>query len=449
MARNNDLGKLMSAGGAAAAIGGAYKIGEFLFHAKKLRDVGPSNAVYVRLIARVRTDLDEVRRLLSVREVHDALEANKEKAKWVYGAVRDVRGALENITPHTERVGSDIDAGRRVGIRHRVYWLMSEKEKLENREKELVVAHSSLMEVIGYLTGLEPEASKHKHKEEKHHHEEKRDKVDRHVDVDIDVRHEGPERVDRDVHIERDGRGPRRVVTERETYVEHETERRGPRYVDERHIEHEHRGPRRVEEHYIEHEHRGPGHYDERETWVDESGRPRRYDEREVFVDHHGPRHQDGRYVDERELHVERDPRDPRHVEARYSERGPTHYEEKRYEERRFPEPLGRRPESFEDRLPERDTWMQSDARRPGGRGGEYAEYGAPQPVGAAHYRRKFEGDPGFGDEEVLNPQIVAPSREHQEREMWIEEKEDYRYDEYGNRLPDRYFPNAQRRSRL
>lgn len=24
--------------------------------------------------------------------------------------------------------------------------------------------------------------------------------------------------------------------------------------------------------------------------------------------------------------------------------------------------------------------------------------------------------------------------------QVWIEEKEDYRFDEYGNRLPDRYF---------
>jgi hypothetical protein len=444
MARNNDMSKLMSAGSAVAALGGAYKLGEFLLHAKKLRDVGPSNAVYVRLINRIRADLDEVRRLLTVKEVHDVLEENKDKAKWVYGSMRDVRGALENITPHTERVGSDIDAGRRVGIRHRFFWLMSEKEKLENREKELVVAHASLLEVIGFLTALEPETHKKLHEkhlhEDKHHHEEKKEKkekiIEKKVDIDIDVRHEGPprERVDREVYIERDGRGPTRIVEERETWVEHETEHRGPRRVEERHFEHDHRGPRRFEERHVEHEHRGPrhaeehiierdyrgpGHYEERETWTDEYGRPRRYDEREVHVDRHGPRRQDDRYVEERELHVERDPRDPRHVEARYSERGPNHYEEKRYDERRYPEPLGRRPEPFEDRLPERDSWMQSNTpRQQHGRGGEYAEYGAPQPIGAAHFnRRKFEGDPGFGDEEVLNPQIVPLNREF-EREV-------------------------------
>lgn len=49
------MGKLATSAGAAAAIGGAYKLSEFLYKAKRLRDVGPSNAVYVRLIGRVRS----------------------------------------------------------------------------------------------------------------------------------------------------------------------------------------------------------------------------------------------------------------------------------------------------------------------------------------------------------------------------------------------------------
>jgi hypothetical protein len=345
--------------------------------------------------------------------------------------MRDVRGALENITPHTERVGSDIEQGRRIGLRHRVYWLLSEKEKLENREKEVMVAHASLSEVIGYLTALEPEApKKHHDKHDKHSkhgkhdahdtHDTRRDvHVDKHVDIDIDVRHEGPHRHERDVWVERDEHGPRRVVEEREEWIEHDTVRRRPRRVEEHHIER-----------HIEHEHRGPGHYDVRETWVDERGHPRRYDEREVHVEqgrdprsesHYEAHHQD-RHV-ERGLHVERHPRDPGHVEARYYERGPDRYEEKRYEERRSSEPLGRRPESFEDRLPERDSWMQSESRRPApgqySRYNDYAEYGAPQPSGAANYRRKFAGDPGFGDEELLNRdiQIVPPNPEY-EREV-------------------------------
>jgi hypothetical protein len=399
-----DASKLLGAGTAAAAVGGAYKFGEFLYKAKRVRDVGPSNAVYVRLISRVRLDLDEVKRLLTVPEVKEALEANPPKAKWVYGAMRDVRGALENITPLTERVGGDIEEGRRVGMRHRLRWLLSEKEKLENREKEVNVAHASLTEVIGFLTALEPVEKREKHRHEhRHEREHEHDRHDRHdTRIDIDIRRDGregpdgPDRyVERDVYVEHD-RDPRRVVEQRDVYIERD--RAPPRYE-----EREERGPRRYEEReaYADYE-RGPGRYEERETYVER--RDPRHEERYYEDRHIDPR---GGRVEERELHIQRDPRDPRHVEAQYTERGPGYYDEKRYEERRFDGNLPRRPESFEDRVPDRDTFMESNARRPfKPQYGEYAEYGAPQPSGPAEYGRKFLGDPGFGDDLVLNPQI-------------------------------------------
>ena len=352
-------GELFAFGTAAAALGGAYKLSEFLYKAKRLRDVGPSNAVYVRIIGRVRSDLDEVRRLLSVREVHDALESNPEKSKWVYGVMRDVRGALENITPHTERVGSDIEDGRRVGVRHRVYWLLSEKEKLENREKELAIVHASLTEVLGYLTGLEPvEEPKHKHKKE-----EKAKGT--HIDIDIkrDIPTKHTEHIEREVWVERDN---------------------VPRRVEERDV-------------WIERDNRGPPHYEEH---------------RDVYVDERGPRHFDDRGDQyQRDLDFERyDPADPRyqqHSTERYEqhdtyERRAPHPEDRGYEQA----PLGRRPESFEDRVPERDSWMQSSGNR------AYGPYGAQQ------YQRRFRGDAGFGDEEVLNPQPVPPNQQYSQREV-------------------------------
>lgn len=394
-------GELLTIGAAATALGGAYKLGEFMYKAKRLRDVGPSNAVYVRIIGRVRTDLDEVRRLLSVREVHDALEANPEKSKWVYGAMRDVRGALENITPHTERVAGDVEDGRRVGIRHRVYWLLSEKEKLENREKELQIAHTSLSEVLGYLTALEPveEAQRPKSSSKKETH------------IDIDIKHEAPqhttERIDREVWVERDA-APRRVEEHRDVWVERD--RQPPAHYEE------HRDV------YIDERERGPQHFVERDIHIERGRDPREpryeahYDERYEQHDQYErrPQHPEDRHPEDR--HPEdRHPED-RHPEDRYRD-------ERRPNERAFHEPLGRRPESFEDRLPERDTWMQSDVRnrsRGGQAGpyGEYAEYGAPQPIGAAHYQRRFQGDAGFGDEEILNPQPVPLDRKYAEREV-------------------------------
>lgn len=373
-------GEIITLGTAAAVIGGAYKFSEFLVKAKKVRDVGPSNAVYVRMIGRVRADLDEVKRLLSVREVHDVLEANPDKSKWVYGVMRDVRGALENITPHTERVAGDIDDGRRVGVRHRVYWLLSEKEKLENREKELNIAHASLGAALDYLAPLEPTEEPQKPKSSK---------KDTHVDVEVDIKHDShghapqqqqhtTERVEREVWVDHNP-GPRRVEEHRDVWVERDRHHGPPQQV-----------------HYEEH----------RDVYVDERDQrgPPRYEERDIHIERtRGP-----------------DPRDARY-DAQYDERYEQH---DHYEQRRpFPEPLGRRPESFEDRLPERDSWMQSSVR-PHARAaqygpyGEYAEYGAPQPVGAAHYQRRFQGDAGFGDEEILNPQPVPLDRKYTEREV-------------------------------
>lgn len=377
----NEAGKILGLGAAATALGGAYKVGEFLYKAKRLKDVGPANAVYVRLINRVRADLDEVKRLLTVPEVKVALEANPPKAKWVYGAMRDVRGALEVISPLTERVASDTEDGRRVGVRHRVYWLLSEKEKLENREKELNVAHASLTEVIGFLTALEPTDESEKGHVRHTHNIQK-------TNIDVDVRRGGPD-----------------VVEEREVWVDKHDH--GPRRVEERdiHIERDHG------------HHHDPRHVERREIRVEQERDPRRYEERETYVERRDPKHEERYYeerhygahpgrVEERELHVQRDPKDPRHVEAQYYERGPDHYDEKRYEARGLESNLPRRPESFEDRVPDRETFMQSDARqRPYGQSpyGDYAEYGAAEP------RRRFAGDPGFGDDIVLNPQPVPP----------------------------------------
>jgi hypothetical protein len=359
-------GELVTLGTAAAALGGAYKVGEFMYRAKRLRDVGPSNAVYVRLIGRVRSDLDEVRRLLSVREVHDALEANPEKSKWVYGCMRDVRGALENITPHTERVGADIEDGRRVGLRHRVYWLLSEKEKLENREKELNIAHASLTEVLGFLTQIEPVAEP-KHKTKAKPEPEPQSKE---THIDIDIKREGPhvtERVEREVWVERESGPPPRHHEHREhrdVYIDE----RGPRYYDDH-------GPRYVDD-------RAPQQF-EREVHIERHGDPRyasHYDEREQY-DHYDPR---GPYPEQH--HPQGPPPMP--------QQGPPP----------FPQ-TGRRPESFEDRVPERDSWMQSNPRR-------------PAPYGDAQHQRRFKGDAGFGDEEVLNPQPVPLNRQHAEREV-------------------------------
>ncbi|KAF2196409.1 hypothetical protein GQ43DRAFT_445134 [Delitschia confertaspora ATCC 74209] len=350
MAKGPQIAALIGAGTAASAIGGAYRFAEFINKAKRMRDVGKANAVYVRLIQRVRRDLDEVKRLLSVPEVKDALSHNRPKAEWVYTAMKDTRVALEQIAPLTEKVGKDQEKGS-IGVRHRLKWLLGEQEKLENREKELVTVHASLCEVLGFLTALEPVEEKHKHK---HKHDT------RVVDVEIE---KDPRRyAEMDVHYE-DHRDPRRVE-EREVHIE--------------------RGPMpRVEERYYE-------------------AGPRRYEEREVYIE-----------------------RNPRHVEAQYIERGPDPYNERRVDERSYAASRVLSPD--EDREPEYENFIHN---APPSHAGGYRD-------ARDYYEERRIGDPGFGDQEVINPQPLPPMNRGYAREVWVEEKEDYRYDQYGNRLPE------------
>lgn len=366
-----ELASILGLGAAASAIGGGYKFAEFLHKAKRMKDVGKANAVYVRSIQRVRRDLDEVKRLLSVPEVKDALSQNRPKAEWVFGIMKDTRVALENIIPHTEKVAEDQAEGS-WGIRHRFVWLISEKEKLANREKELNTVHTSLGEVLGFLTGLEP------------------------VQVGRAAEHKRDTRID--VEYEKGGRR----YEEREVHFEHE---HAPTRIEEREVHIEREGPRRVEEREV-HIHRGPR---EEERYYDTP--PQRYEEREVHYE-----------------------RDPRHVEAQYYEqRGPTPppYEERRYERSGVLSP-------DEDREPEHDNWMHHTDDTVHYR--SRAQYQEPREYG--YFERRQAGDPGFGDQEVLNPQPVPPVRGHT-REVWVEEKEDYRRDQYGNIIPESLPPRT------
>ena len=338
-------------GAAASAVGGTYKFAEFMTKAKRIKDVQRANATYVRSIQRVRRDLDEVKRLLSVPEIKDLLSANRPKAEWVLRAVKDTRIALEAIAPYVERVASDVEDGS-IGVRHRVKWLLSEHEKLENREKELAHVHTSLAEVLGYLTGLEPAQAQRKETT--------------HVDtrVNIDIEKDGRQQyVERDVYVEQE-RAPARVE-ERETYIEHH----GPRRVEERETYIERRP--RVEEQY----------YD---------APPRRYEEREVHIH-----------------------RDPRRVEAEYYERRPAQYDERRYEERRYEGSRVVGPD--EDREPDYDNFQHGAPSTVYRSQVQYEQ----DPRNYEYFERRRVGDPGFGDQEIINPQPVPPvNRGYASREV-------------------------------
>jgi hypothetical protein len=151
------VAEVIGLGALASGIAAAYKFSEFIVRLKKLHEVGGENAVFARLIQRVRVDLHEVERLLRIRDIQITLSRMPAKREWIYKTVQDTKVALSEIGRLTVRVTGDLDEGSHVGLRHRLRWLLDEHEKLVHRQMELATCHASLMEAMGYLMGLEPE----------------------------------------------------------------------------------------------------------------------------------------------------------------------------------------------------------------------------------------------------------------------------------------------------
>jgi hypothetical protein len=121
-----------------ASIGSAFKFADV---AVRIAEVGSENAVFVRTIYVVRSDLEEVERLLSLEPVRKKLAATPGKLPWIKNALQNTRYALNEIGKWVERA--------------RVRWVFSDHEKLVNRKTELSTCHQQLSNILGYLIGLE------------------------------------------------------------------------------------------------------------------------------------------------------------------------------------------------------------------------------------------------------------------------------------------------------
>jgi hypothetical protein len=146
----------LSAGAVISAVAGTYKVAEFLVHLRKLHSVGKENDVFVRMVERVRIDLAEVDRLLSVPEIKLALSRSPEKVTWIKRAITTLRAAMEEKARWTESVRKGIEGGRILGLKKRIWWVLEEHEKLESRRMELAMCHLGLLQVLAFLEPLEP-----------------------------------------------------------------------------------------------------------------------------------------------------------------------------------------------------------------------------------------------------------------------------------------------------
>lgn len=135
-----------------ASIGSAFKFADV---AIRIAEVGSENAVFVRTIYVVRSDLEEVERLLSLESVRNKLTATSGKLPWIKTAIHNTKYALNEIGRWVERARVEQESTGSIKFDTRVRWVFSDHEKLLNRKTELSTCHQQLSNILGFLTGLE------------------------------------------------------------------------------------------------------------------------------------------------------------------------------------------------------------------------------------------------------------------------------------------------------
>ena len=117
----------------------------------KLRDVPLENKVFLRLISRVGSDLDEAFRLMRNNVVQEHFAADQGKDEYVQKCIVDARTALASIGRFVETVRVDEERNGRIGMANRFEWVLRHQSKLQTRQLELATCHDSLLRAIGAM----------------------------------------------------------------------------------------------------------------------------------------------------------------------------------------------------------------------------------------------------------------------------------------------------------
>jgi hypothetical protein len=146
------MGDPITAGAAFAFLNSAFKLAEF---AVKINAVESENGVFVRMIQRVRLDLEETERLLCVPSVKKKLASTPGKLPWIQGSINSTKRTLNDIGRWVERVRSDKEGYGSISWENRVRWVFNDHDKLVTRRMELGTSHQTLSTVLSYLAPLE------------------------------------------------------------------------------------------------------------------------------------------------------------------------------------------------------------------------------------------------------------------------------------------------------
>lgn len=127
-----------------SAITSAFKLAEFCL---ALKDAEFDNLVFLKLISRVRKDLDEACRERREKEI--ALKSTlPRKVEWIDDAILDIRDALNDIGSFIERQRIDVIGGGSVTLKHRFEWVLQNHQKFVSRQLHLATCHRTLLAAI-------------------------------------------------------------------------------------------------------------------------------------------------------------------------------------------------------------------------------------------------------------------------------------------------------------
>jgi hypothetical protein len=146
----------LSAGAILSVVAGGYKAAEFLIHAKRLTEVSHENALYVRIMERIRLDLAECDRLLKLPEVKHAMANARDKLGWIQRTITAMKESIKEMNKYVYRVAGDVDKGGWIGVKNRFRWVLDDSEKAARCRGEVGICHEGLLEVLSLLSSFEP-----------------------------------------------------------------------------------------------------------------------------------------------------------------------------------------------------------------------------------------------------------------------------------------------------
>lgn len=121
----------------------------------KIAEAGSDHEVFARTIHIVRSDLNEVERLVNSILVRRNLTRTPAKYPWIQGAIANTKGVLDQIGKWVEQARGEQQPADAPQFDAKVRWAFSDHEKLIDRKLQLATCHRQLSTVLHYLTSLE------------------------------------------------------------------------------------------------------------------------------------------------------------------------------------------------------------------------------------------------------------------------------------------------------